>query len=397
MIYPSDPEQIPRAEDGVIAWAWREFHEEKPTNFEWLPRVPMAKAAFQSMRAAQEFINDKLQVASVDGWIVTGASKRGWTTWMVGVTQCSSCVNIVGIVPQVPIEPNLYEGLHIMWQSYGGWTFEFNDYTEAGIMQWIDDEVFGQLWNFLDPLKYKDRLEKMPKYIILSSDDQFMLFDWTTKYFDELKTLGESKLLIAPNSDHSLRTVLPDVISAASAFSRSIASGNTEQQRPQFDYSWDGYSKTITITVPEDGPQPTSVSLRHAETFSSLRRDFRWNVMAGEDNKNCSLPWVPVSQDRQRELQASYNLDDTQIICSQPIEWMKEDLKETNEGSGTFVGTAPEPEVEGHWVGYFIEVVFPSDSDGPESEYKMTTPGWIYPDTYPFDDCHNETCSNTLV
>ena len=60
MIYPSDPEQIPRAEDGVIAWAWREFHEEKPTNFEWLPRVPMAKAAFQSMRAAQELINDKL-------------------------------------------------------------------------------------------------------------------------------------------------------------------------------------------------------------------------------------------------------------------------------------------------------------------------------------------------
>ena len=51
IIYPSDPSQKPRSEDAVLAWAWREFHGD-PTNFEWLPRMPMAKAAFQSMRAA---------------------------------------------------------------------------------------------------------------------------------------------------------------------------------------------------------------------------------------------------------------------------------------------------------------------------------------------------------
>lgn len=45
IIYPSDPKQAHREEDAMIAWAWREFHED-PTNFEWLPRMPMAKAVF---------------------------------------------------------------------------------------------------------------------------------------------------------------------------------------------------------------------------------------------------------------------------------------------------------------------------------------------------------------
>jgi len=45
IIYPSDPKQAHRTEDAMIAWAWRQFHED-PTNFEWLPRMPMAKAAF---------------------------------------------------------------------------------------------------------------------------------------------------------------------------------------------------------------------------------------------------------------------------------------------------------------------------------------------------------------
>jgi len=45
----------------------------------------MAKAAMQSMKAAQEFVNEELKVAEVESWIVSGASKRGWTTWMVGL------------------------------------------------------------------------------------------------------------------------------------------------------------------------------------------------------------------------------------------------------------------------------------------------------------------------
>ena len=46
IIYPSDPSKKHRTEDSVLAWAWREFHETGGTNYEWLPRMPMAKAVF---------------------------------------------------------------------------------------------------------------------------------------------------------------------------------------------------------------------------------------------------------------------------------------------------------------------------------------------------------------
>ena len=94
-----------------------------------------------------------------------------------------------------------------------------------------------------------------------------------------------------------MATGIPDVISAASTFARSIAEGHEQSDRPSFEYSHsDG---EISVTIPEGGQKPKSVMLRHAETMSALRRDFRWIVLAGDDNKNCSLPWIPVPSDQE--------------------------------------------------------------------------------------------------
>jgi len=103
--------------------------------------------------------------------------------------------------------------------------------------------------------------------------------------------------LIVPNAEHSMITGIPKVLTAASTFARSIAAGHQIEDRPSFEYTHE--NGQITVTIPEDGPKPKSVMLRHAETMSGLRRDFRWIVLAGEDNKNCSLPWIPVPKDQE--------------------------------------------------------------------------------------------------
>jgi PhoPQ-activated pathogenicity-related protein len=163
---------------------------------------------------------------------------------------------------------------------------------------------------FLDPLNYKDRLAKIPKYIVLSSDDEFMMFDWTNHYYDQFKELGETHLIISPNSEHSLTTAIPNVLSSAGVFIRSIASGKTSEDRPTFDYfKNEDDEKSITVTIPEQYQSMVkSVSLRHAETFSSKIRDFRWVTLASEDNKNCSLPWISVPKDQEDELKAKHGL-----------------------------------------------------------------------------------------
>jgi len=38
--------------------------------------------------------------------------------------------------------------------------------------------------NIIDPGTYFSRLESIPKYIIVTSDDEFMMFDWTNMYYD---------------------------------------------------------------------------------------------------------------------------------------------------------------------------------------------------------------------
>ena len=42
---------------------------------------------------------------------------------------------------------------------------------------------------------------------------------------------------------------------------------------------------------------------------------------------------------------------------------------------------------DGKWTGYYVEVYFASDA-GLRHEYQLTTPGYVWPDTLPFADCH---------
>jgi len=76
-----------RSEDDIIAWTWKHFlyHPDQP---EWLLRMPMTKAArlaldtidavFKENRLGMGLSHMRLPIDNV---MVTGASKRGWTTW----------------------------------------------------------------------------------------------------------------------------------------------------------------------------------------------------------------------------------------------------------------------------------------------------------------------------
>jgi PhoPQ-activated pathogenicity-related protein len=111
-VFPSDPDQKARREDAVLAWAWRDFVDDPEHRSDWMPRLPMVKSAFQVMRAVQEFIAEK-EIADIQGWVVTGASKRGWTTAMVAATNCETCAaKILAVVPMVPIVPNIIHDVH---------------------------------------------------------------------------------------------------------------------------------------------------------------------------------------------------------------------------------------------------------------------------------------------
>jgi hypothetical protein len=50
--------------------------------------------------------------------------------------------------------------------------------------------------------------------------------DWTNLWYDDMVKLGETTLLICPNSEHSLFSGLPEVTATLANLAASIAAGN---------------------------------------------------------------------------------------------------------------------------------------------------------------------------
>ena len=91
----------------------------------------------------------------------------------------------------------------------------------------MDEPESQEVLAAIDPLTYGDRLARIPKFVILSSDDEFMMFDWSNIWYDELQRYGETHLMIAHNSEHSLATGMVEVLTAISSFVRSVAAGKS--------------------------------------------------------------------------------------------------------------------------------------------------------------------------
>jgi len=62
----------------------------------------------------------------------------------------------------------------------------------------------------------------------------------------------------------------------------------------------------------------------------------------------------------------------------------------------------PKPR-DGYWMGYYIEIYFPSDTEEPplsgmfRNNFIESTAGYVWPNTFPFDDCHGDDCWGKLV
>lgn len=73
----------------------------------------------------------ELQGHIVEDFMVSGASKRGWTTWLVGAVDTRA----TAIAPIVMDLLNFEKNIAHMFKAYGGWTFAFIDYYNMNITE----------------------------------------------------------------------------------------------------------------------------------------------------------------------------------------------------------------------------------------------------------------------
>lgn len=262
----------PRSEDEIIAYSFDKYLDVNSANRdEWPALLPMVKSAVRAMDTTQDFLDDQIPL-DIGDFFVTGASKRGWTTWLTAAVDD----RVIGIAPAVIDVLNMgvsmdnhkenYEG--VTEKIVGGYAENVQDYTEFGIFDRFSTPEGRSLGRIVDPFQYRDRYADIPKYILNSTGDQFFTPDSSLWYFDDLP--GEKYLWYVPNTDHRLN---PEAIEGDANF---IAAIEADAVLPNISWTFEGALKN-TLRVQSD-MQPTDVRLWQATRTDSI--DFRQETNA---------------------------------------------------------------------------------------------------------------------
>ena len=201
-------EQDSFEEDDLIAFAWNKFLKQgaKQKDVEWLPRFPMTRAIVRAMDLAQEIVlqNDIV----VKDFVVSGASKRGWTAWTTAAVDS----RVKAVVPMVIDMLNLVPSFENHYRSYGEFSPAVQEYVNYNIQDWLGTEEFKVLMSYIEPFSFIDKFT-MPKYIINAGSDEFFSTDSWRFYYDKLP--GKKIIRYVPNKNHSLdgRYLTEDLVS----------------------------------------------------------------------------------------------------------------------------------------------------------------------------------------
>lgn len=322
-LHYADSPDVARYEDDSIAYTW--VKHTKTSEDEWLIRLAMVKSGVKAMDAIQEFTSSEEGGGhAIDEFVVSGASKRGWTTWLVGAVDN----RVSAIIPLVIDALNTNALARHHYEVLGFFAPALQDYVHHGLIPHMEgDPAYQAVLDIEDPYEYfgRGRLQ-LPKYVINAAGDQYFHPDTSQFYWDEMPE--EKSLRYVPNADHGLDG--SDVLQTMIAFYQMIISDT-----PRPTYSWNVREDGAIVVTTPDAP----AEVRLWEAHNPEARDFRVESLG-----------------------RAY-----------------ESIVLTAQEDGSYVAEITEPE-EG-FKASFVELTFDTPSGEP---FKVTTGVSITPNTFPF-------------
>ena len=212
-------------EDGLIAETFTRYLADGDAT--WPLLFPMAKSITRAMDATQAFCKQEYG-ADVTGFVVSGASKRGWASWLVAA---SGDARVKGIAPMVIDTLNFPQQMKNQVAAFGKPSEMIRDYTRRGLVPIPEGSRAESLWRMVDPYSYRSRLA-VPKLIVNGTNDPYWPLDALNSYYDDLP--GVKALTYVPNAGHDLRErdaegrpqLVPErAVNALAAFTRAVAGG----------------------------------------------------------------------------------------------------------------------------------------------------------------------------
>lgn len=257
-------------EDDLIAETFVRYL--KTADDTWPLLLPMVKSVVKAMDVLQLFGKQEWE-KPINNFIVAGASKRGWTTWLTAAADR----RVKAIAPVVIDTLNMRAQMSRQLQAFGGYSSRLQPYTSRGLVPIPDTAESRQLLDLVDPWEYRDRLH-MPKLIINGTNDAYWATDALNLYWDGIP--AEKWVRYVPNAGHNLRRQdrsearqLDDLIDSLAAFARHQISGTP---MPKLTWKHERLDGKLRLTIIAT-PQPLAARLWVAQTSSTDFRSAKWN------------------------------------------------------------------------------------------------------------------------
>jgi PhoPQ-activated pathogenicity-related protein len=261
-----------RKEDDLIAYTYDKALV--TGDLSWALLLPMTKSALRAMDVIQAYSTEQM-AAPITRFVVGGASKRGWTTWL---TAAADPERVKGIVPIVYDNLDLPRQMQHQLDCYGEFSAQIKPYTDLRIQERMQTETGMQLTRLVDPMTYVERIT-MPKLIINGTNDPYWTVDALNLYWDGLA--GEKAVLYVPNGGHDLglgKSKAAGALEIINAIATLVDAVATHRSLPKMTWAYTVTAQECTLTLAAEQMQRARLWVATSATF-----DFRQSTWQAYD------------------------------------------------------------------------------------------------------------------
>ncbi len=230
---PNQPLFDGMTEDHIIAYTQEQWLTTGDDS--WPLLFPMVKSAVRAMDTMNSVAKAEAG-RTLQQFVLTGGSKRGWTSWLSAVADPRVCAIAPVVIDTLNMKPQMEHQLAV----YGGYSEEVSEYTERGLQSKMDTPLGRELTSMVDPYAYRGVLT-LPKLIVLGANDPYWTVDAANFYFDDL--VGEKHLYYQANVGHDVN--LQGVATIAEFYHQQLNGGDfpklhwTQDSVNSLDVRWD--------------------------------------------------------------------------------------------------------------------------------------------------------------
>jgi PhoPQ-activated pathogenicity-related protein len=283
---PNQPLFDGRTEDDLITETWLKYL--KTGDKTWPLLFPMVKSAVKTMDAVQALAKTEW-AEPIDHFVITGASKRGWTSWLTPVVD----KRVVATAPIVIDVLNFRAQMKHQLDTWGKFSEQIVDYSSKGLIKRPGEKESVrevELRQMMDPFTYRKQL-KLPKLLIVATNDPYWVVDAMNLYWDELE--GDKYILQVPNAGHGLKGGCEGALVTLSVFFRHMTGS---KKLPRVGWAFSQSDGELRLAMNSDHT-PKKMTLWTARSADLDFRDEKWEstVIAGTGKEGVGIVETPKS------------------------------------------------------------------------------------------------------